>query len=292
MTDLPAPLPPPPLALNTFPPEGWTAHPDAAGQYYCGNEVLWEADLRTRYGIAEASDHAASPALMRMLEDTTGVTREMPASGTFEMPEDAGDALPTGDEPVKIPVSPQWDSMVHNATQRETMVWKREAELGPVEVSASDRMLFVKQGFNNREIEFDIPIGPEGDTITIKVRSISNKALAALYQSLAIDRKAGMFGEGDDFDAGFFATRMQILSMMLQVVEAGPEFAAWVTPEELVALSQTEIANKLSAAATEWGGQLSGPRHALLVIAVRIFEHKLSICKEALANGDFSDPAS
>lgn len=48
----PAPTAPgaPPSApsVPAFPPEGWTAHPDAAGYYYRGQEVLSEADLRTR----------------------------------------------------------------------------------------------------------------------------------------------------------------------------------------------------------------------------------------------------
>jgi len=35
-------------APATFPPEGWTAHPDAPGYYYQGQEVISEADLRAR----------------------------------------------------------------------------------------------------------------------------------------------------------------------------------------------------------------------------------------------------
>jgi hypothetical protein len=31
-----------------FPPEGWTAHPDATGYFYMGREVLTEAQLRER----------------------------------------------------------------------------------------------------------------------------------------------------------------------------------------------------------------------------------------------------
>lgn len=35
-----------------FPPAGWIPHPQAPGQFYCGQEVLTEADLRTRYAPA------------------------------------------------------------------------------------------------------------------------------------------------------------------------------------------------------------------------------------------------
>jgi len=33
---------------NSFPPEGWIAHPSATGFYYKGQEVLSEADLRLK----------------------------------------------------------------------------------------------------------------------------------------------------------------------------------------------------------------------------------------------------
>lgn len=46
----PAPEAPaaPPAPAPAFPPEGWTAHPDAAGYFYKGQEVVSEADLRAR----------------------------------------------------------------------------------------------------------------------------------------------------------------------------------------------------------------------------------------------------
>lgn len=41
----------PPPAAPAFPPAGWTAHPRAPGYFYCGQEVLSEADLRAKFGL-------------------------------------------------------------------------------------------------------------------------------------------------------------------------------------------------------------------------------------------------
>lgn len=64
----PAPVPPPapvpvapPPAPAAFPPAGWTAHPNAAGYYYMGQEVLTEVALRARYEAPAAPAPAAVP---------------------------------------------------------------------------------------------------------------------------------------------------------------------------------------------------------------------------------------
>jgi hypothetical protein len=44
----PVPVAPPAPVVVAFPPEGWTAHPDASGYFYKGQEVLTEAQLRER----------------------------------------------------------------------------------------------------------------------------------------------------------------------------------------------------------------------------------------------------
>lgn len=63
----PAPAAPPAAppvapAAPAFPPEGWTAHPTAAGYYYMGNEVLTEAELRQRVAPSAPAVPAAPAA--------------------------------------------------------------------------------------------------------------------------------------------------------------------------------------------------------------------------------------
>tara|TARA_R110000796_G_scaffold173868_1_gene290848 strand:- start:34238 stop:35140 length:903 start_codon:yes stop_codon:yes gene_type:complete len=66
-------------------PYGWTAHPQAPGQYYQGQEVLAEADLRARFEPAPIAAPIAAPA---------------PPLGNFQAPSPApgagGPLLPTG----------------------------------------------------------------------------------------------------------------------------------------------------------------------------------------------------
>lgn len=47
--------PPAAPAAPQFPPEGWQPHPDAAGYFYCGQEVLTEQALRAKYNIVQPS---------------------------------------------------------------------------------------------------------------------------------------------------------------------------------------------------------------------------------------------
>lgn len=54
------PAPPAPAAAD-FPPAGWTAHPEAAGYFYKGQEVLSEADLRARMAPAAPPAAPAAP---------------------------------------------------------------------------------------------------------------------------------------------------------------------------------------------------------------------------------------
>lgn len=50
----PAPTIVPPVE-EVFPPEGWTAHPDSAGYFYKGTEVITEQELRDRFAAPATS---------------------------------------------------------------------------------------------------------------------------------------------------------------------------------------------------------------------------------------------
>lgn len=59
---IPAALPPAPAPVVAFPPAGWTAHPDAPGYYYAGQEVVTEGDLRARFAAPAVSSLPPAPA--------------------------------------------------------------------------------------------------------------------------------------------------------------------------------------------------------------------------------------
>lgn len=287
---------PPPLTPSSgapWPPAGWREHPAAAGQYYCGNEVLYEEDLRARYQMqAEPPTEEVDAAeLQQMIAERTGVAPEMPKTAEFAMDTGPEPAEPAEPDP-EIPLPPQWSDELAESTQRQSINWSTDTEdLGHVIVTDTEQRTFVKQAAHNREVEFHISLGKAPDEILLKIRSLSNKSLDALLTALQEDRKAGLFGIGEEFDPGFFATRMQIMSMLMQVREIDRMPLEW-SPEfdELDTLSKADLAAKLRTAADRWGPTLSAPRHALIVFAVRVFERKFQLCKHFLRS-DFSSPA-
>lgn len=52
-----------------WPPEGWLAHPSAPGQFYSGQECLFEQDLRNRFGYPPAT--AVGPAVAPVVPQPT-----------------------------------------------------------------------------------------------------------------------------------------------------------------------------------------------------------------------------
>lgn len=54
---------PPPPAAAAFPPAGWTAHPQAPGYFYQGQEVITEAELRVRSAPVVAPAAPVAPAV-------------------------------------------------------------------------------------------------------------------------------------------------------------------------------------------------------------------------------------
>jgi hypothetical protein len=79
----PAPTPPPvpvaPPPPPTFPPAGWLAHPSSPGWFYCGQEVLSEADLRARTAMPAmaAPPQAPHQAPLPAVTATTGLMQSI-----------------------------------------------------------------------------------------------------------------------------------------------------------------------------------------------------------------------
>lgn len=232
------------------------------------------------------------PAVMRMLQDTTGVAPEAPQSGQFPVPPELVQAM-TVHEPARteIPVPPQWTEEHEKAAQREKMAWEKDSWVGKVKVTDQEKIDFLKAAIHDREVVLDVRIGPPAASTAVRVRTLSNRMMTALSSAMMEDRNDGLFGRGEEFDGGYWATRLQIVSMMLQVQSVDGTTVAWRDPEELDKMSCRDLTAALRAEASEWGEKLSAPRHALLTTAVSVFEQKIALCRSAMVNGDFSDPA-
>lgn len=288
-----SPIPPPLSNVKPFPPEGWTEHPDAPGQYYKDGEVLHEIDLRLR------EDYPTDPSnpMAALITNATGVRQELPSSGTFDLVAPLEEPKgPEEEKRAEIPIAPEWSEKLTANTAQTMDIWSRKSRVGDVSVTMEERMLYFKQAWHNAEICLDIVMGPAEDNHTLAIRTMSNRTLTALYEAVELDRKAGEFGEPDAkgfFDAAFMATRIQHYSLMLQLASTPIEGEVlYADAQELAKLPRQEIVDTLREKVKEWGERLSAPRHAMLVTAVTIFEEKVRLCKEALANGDFSEPAS
>lgn len=83
--------PPPPPAGQAgepgWPPPGWLPHPQAPGQYYQGQEVVTEAQLRARYAPVPAAAQPGVPAPQALPAATPGA-----GQGGAPMPQDMSEA--------------------------------------------------------------------------------------------------------------------------------------------------------------------------------------------------------
>lgn len=230
-------------------------------------------------------------AVARMLQDTTGVAPEAPAAGTFAAPPALLQAMTVKEpERIEVPVPPQWTEEHEKAAMREKLAWEKDSWVGKVTVTEEEKVNFLKAAIHDKEVTLDVVIGKEPVSTKVKIRTLSNRMMVALSTAMMEDRARGVFGTGEEFDGGYWATRLQIVSMMLQVQSIDGESVAWRDPEELDKLSAAELSKALRDEASAWGEKLSAPRHALFTTAVSIFEQKVALCRSAMVNGDFSGP--
>lgn len=232
------------------------------------------------------------PAVARMLQESTGVSPEAPQSGNFVAPPALLQAMTVKEAPrTELPVPPQWTEEHENAALREKLAWEKDSWVGKIKVTEQEKVEFLKAAIHDKEVTLDVTIGPPGATARVRIRTLSNRMMVALSTAMLEDRNDGLFGRGEEFDGGYWATRLQIVSMMLQVQSIDGTDVAWRAPEDLDKMSAKELTAALRAEASEWGEKLSAPRHALFTTAVSIFEQKIALCRSAMVNGDFSDPA-
>lgn len=232
------------------------------------------------------------PAVARMLQDATGVAPEAPQSGTFVAPPALVNAMTVKEpERVNMPIPPQWTEEHEKAALREKLAWEKDSWVGKIKITEQEKVEFLKAAIHDKEVTLDVVIGPPAASTKVTIRTLSNRMLVALSTAMMEDRNEGLFGKGEEFDGGYWATRLQIVSMMLQVQSIDNSTLAWKASEELDKMSAAELTAALRTEAGEWGEKLSAPRHALLTTAVSIFEQKIALCRAAMVNGDFFDPA-
>lgn len=187
------------------------------------------------------------------------------------------------DPRVEVGITPHWDAeqVMDQDTTPPWDVWVRSSgSLGKIVVTEDDKVLFLKAAMH--DVEVVLPIEMPGDMV-VRVRTLGNKAMRALSVAMLNDQKHGIITNDS-----LWVTRLQFFSLVLQIVGVG-EGSRGLMPEgfDITTNTVSDTADWLCKHVDVALENVSGPRYALLVQAVRIFEAKIARCKEGLANGDF-----
>jgi len=250
---------------------------------------------RMSEGMPEDMPPPVDPAIAAMLA-ANGYTKEPPKTGVLNLDPSTAAELRGADEHeqerVEVPPPAQWqlgdpDKPIED---EPWALWRRDmGNLGPVDVTEAERRLFLKAAFNDQEVEFEIDLKGAPD-FPVRVRSLSNRMLRAISMALGKDGEAGLF-----YDLSVWASRLQYYSVILQYRGCGdvnePLLPETVGDKPTDKLPIGQLCDWLRGNADEILADVSGPRYLLIVQAIRVFEAKLSRCKEGLINGDFSDTA-
>lgn len=81
-----APVAPVAPVAAPFPPEGWALHPSAPGYYYCGQEVLSEADLRARVATPAPAVSAPPPPPVATVQQEAPAVADPAAQAQGDLP--------------------------------------------------------------------------------------------------------------------------------------------------------------------------------------------------------------
>lgn len=166
-------------------------------------------------------------------------------------------------------------------------VWSRSFRGFPkVTVSELEQDLFFKAALNDDPVEFDVNIpSPSGrDSATIRCRTISNFEGEAIFRAAQIDQTEAM----GLMTMEQINQRLQAYSVILRVTRfegvAVGHMLNFPDPHKL------DIDTAANIIRGFWQEHFKGgypARFALMLTAVRLFEHKMTICKEGLANRNF-----
>ena len=249
-----------------------------------------EIDDMTARMTAGMPDNVAplvAPDVAALLE-AEGVQPEKPSSGVLKLDAETEAALRGETEEgkrIEIPPPAQWSP--GSEPESQWNLWTKElGTLGEVEVTELDKKLFLKAVMYDTEVELDIELKGLPD-FAFKIRSLSNGMLRALAMAMGKDGSEGIFNG----DLSIWASRLQYYCVLLQFRGIGdtvkPLMPEVIDGQPASALSIEATCDWLRTNIDVALAPVSGPRYLAIVQAVRIFEVKLSRCKEGLANGDF-----
>jgi hypothetical protein len=225
---------------------------------------------------------------------STAVARSVPAD---EAPKGAPtEELPVEsekDERIDTEISPLTDPAAPSM-QNNQWVYS-DAMLGDVKVSDFERTLYLKAAMNDTPVILDITLGqPGGASVRVKVRSLSHYEIDTIYRAVRQQIEDGviMVDEMKRVDAMQLNSWIQWYSACLQVVECqgkGLDSLSFNSTESTgIEVDAQRIRDHYRLKHRE----IQAPRWHAMLMAMRLFETKVKICNDSLANGNFWNPAS
>lgn len=172
-------------------------------------------------------------------------------------------------------------------------IWSRQFRgLGKISISDTEKDLYFKAAITGHFVEFDIEMHLEGPTFketpVIRCRSLNNFEYDAIYRAVIQEQVAS----AGTLNLEQLNTRTQAYAVIMHITRYQGEpvgqqlsFPGPVFPDLDVA------ADLLRTYYTKYYRDMHPARYQLLLNAVRVFEKKLIICGEALANRNFYDRA-
>ena len=202
-------------------------------------------------------------------------------SGLFDTPGGAANAEET--TRVQIPMDPTFDP--ENPSQLRALLWTMELpSLGKIEVSDTEKVLYLKSLLNDDPVVFEVSIEHLG--FQVEMASRTNFEQEAIFQVIkdAIEKK-------EVIEAGAYITLMQHLcgATMIRKIN-GKEFGKPITPEENE--SYLDFGKRLRTRAEVLLNNFNLVKWNTLLMALRIFEAKLKLCADNANNATFWKLAS
>jgi hypothetical protein len=224
----------------------------------------------------------------------TAVARSVPVEEapegvtTEEIPveSDKDDRIDTEVSPLTDPAAP--------SMQNNQWVYS-DASLGDVKVSEYERTAYLKAAMNDVPVILDITLGQEGGmAIRVKVRSLSHYEIDTIYRAVRQQIEAGviMVDEMKRVDAMQLNSWIQWYSACLQVIECQGKGLDHLSFQSSESESIEVDAQKIRDHYQQKHREIQAPRWHAMLMAMRLFETKVKICNDALANGNFWNPAS
>lgn len=172
-----------------------------------------------------------------------------------------------------------------------------DAQLGDITLTDYEKTVYFKAAMNDEPVFFEVQLGAPntGSCTTARIRSLSHYEIDAIFRATRLDFDEGTIDKDDmgRINTPLWYSYIQWYSACLQVVSfngKGLDHLTLTFNSEDGALEKD--AQLIRDHYRKKHRAMQSARWHAILMAMRIFEAKMKICNDALANGNFWKPAS